>query len=71
MVNISAVGYFQSVERVKPATVFSLLRGVVFLVPCFILLPRFIGVSGVWLALSLSELATSVVIGVLVVLNKA
>lgn len=55
----------------KPATVFSLLRGAVFLVPCFILLPRFIGVSGVWLALSLSELATSVVIGVLVVLNKA
>ncbi|MBO5157728.1 MAG: MATE family efflux transporter [Prevotella sp.] len=71
VVNISAVGYFQSVERVKPATVFSLLRGVAFLVPCFILLPRFIGVYGVWLALSLSEFATSVVIGVLVVLNKA
>lgn len=62
VVNIVAVGYFQSVERVKPATVFSLLRGAAFLVPCFILLPRFIGVSGVWLALTLSEFATSVAI---------
>lgn len=67
VVNIAAVGYFQSVERVVPATVFSLLRGAVFLIPCFIMLPSLVGIPGVWLALSLSEFATSVVIGLFVV----
>lgn len=69
VVNIAAVGYFQSVERVVPATVFSLLRGAVFLIPCFIMLPSLVGIPGVWLALSLSEFATSVVIGLFVVCN--
>ena len=58
--NIAAVGYFQSVERIKPATVFALLRGAVFLVPSFILLPELLHVPGIWLALPLSEILTSV-----------
>lgn len=51
--NIAVVGYFQSVERIKPATIFALLRGFVFLIPSFILLPKFLGVSGIWLAMPL------------------
>ena len=51
IVNIAVVGYFQSVERIKPATIFALLRGFVFLIPSFILLPKFLGVSGIWLAM--------------------
>lgn len=53
IVNIAVVGYFQSVERIKPATIFALLRGFVFLIPSFILLPKFLGVSGIWLAMPL------------------
>lgn len=59
IVNLSAIGYFQSVERVKPATVFALLRGLVFLVPCFLLLPAACGDKGIWLALPLSEILAS------------
>ena len=62
IVNISAVGYFQSVERIKPATTFALLRGFVFLIPSFILLPKLMATSGIWLALPLSEVLTTVVI---------
>lgn len=62
IVNIAAVGYFQSVERVRPATIFALLRGFVFLVPSFILLPKLINVMGIWLALPLSEVMTTIVI---------
>lgn len=47
IVNIAVVGYFQSVERIKPATIFALLRGFVFLIPSFILLPKFLDVSGI------------------------
>lgn len=60
--NLTAIGYFQSVEKVLPSIVFALLRGVVFLVPSFILLPIMLGNNGIWLALACSEIATSVAI---------
>lgn len=69
VVNIVAVGYFQSVERAKPAIFFALLRGVVFLVPSFIVLPELLHVSGIWLALPFSEILTTVAI-ILFFLNK-
>jgi putative MATE family efflux protein len=60
--NLSAIGYFQSVERVKPSLWFSFLRGCIFLVPSFFLLPEFLGTNGIWLAMPLSELLTSLCI---------
>ncbi len=59
ILNLSVIGYYQSVERIKPATFFALLRGFIFLIPCFILLPEVAGTNGIWLALSLSELLTT------------
>lgn len=41
IVNVAAIGYYQSVERALPATIFSLSRGVIFLVPCFLVIPLF------------------------------
>lgn len=62
VINLSAIGYYQSIERVLPATVFALLRGFIFLIPCFIILPQLFGDKGIWLALSVSEVLTSAVI---------
>lgn len=62
IVNITAVGYFQSIERIKPATTFALLRGLVFLVPSFLLLPELWATTGIWSALALSEISTTVAI---------
>lgn len=59
ILNLSIIGYYQSIERIKPATLFALLRGFIFLIPCFILLPKVIGTNGIWLALSLSEMLTT------------
>lgn len=61
-VNITFIGYYQSIERAMASTVYTLLRGVLFLVPCFIILPRIIGVSGLWLAIPTAELLTCIVI---------
>ena len=69
ILNLSVIGYYQSVERIKPATFFALLRGFVFLIPCFILLPQVAGTDGIWLALSLSELLTTSVIVVFYILH--
>lgn len=59
IVNLAAVGYYQSIERVKPATFFAVLRGFIFLIPSFILLPELLGTPGIWLALPSSEILTT------------
>ena len=64
IVNLTVIGYYQSLERVRAATTFALLRGFVLLVPAFLLLPRVAGISGIWLAMPLSELLTCAVIAV-------
>ena len=60
--NLTVIGYYQSVERVRQATVLALFRGFIFLIPSFILLPKAMGTNGIWLALCLSEMLTTVVI---------
>lgn len=62
IVNVAAIGYYQSVERALPATIFSLSRGVIFLVPCFLVIPLFAGVNGIWLALPATEALTFLLI---------
>lgn len=57
--NLTAIGYFQSVERILPSIVFALLRGVIFLVPTFILLPLIFDKNAIWLPLGISEFLTS------------
>ena len=64
VVNLAAIGYYQSLERVRPATFFALLRGFFFLVPAFVLLPRLCGTPGIWLAMPLSETLTMLALGV-------
>ncbi len=60
--NLTAIGYFQSVEKILPSIVFSLLRGVVFLVPAFIIMPKIFGESGIWLSLFVSEFMTALAV---------
>lgn len=62
ILNLTAVGYFQSVERIRPATIFALLRGFFFLVPSFFFLPKILHIDGIWLALALSEISTTICI---------
>ena len=70
IINLTAVGYFQSIERVIPATIFALMRGCVFLVPCFIILPQLSGTPGIWYAMPLSEILTTVSIILFFLYNR-
>ena len=70
IINLMLIGYYQSVENVKLANLFALLRGFVFLIPCFILLPEAMGTNGAWLALCLSEMLTILTVAVLFILRK-
>lgn len=61
-VNITFIGYYQSTERVVASTVYSMLRGIIFVIPAFILLPSLLGNNGLWLAVPSAELLTMIII---------
>lgn len=58
ILNVAVIGYYQSVERIKKATLFVFMRGFLFLIPVFVLLPRLWGVEGIWLSMPVAEFAT-------------
>ena len=70
VLNLVAIGYFQSIKKSTLAIIFSLLRGVFFLLPSFGILPQLLGTRGIWLALPLSELLTFVAIVLYVAANR-
>lgn len=62
ILNVAIIGYYQSIESVRRATSYVLLRGLVLLIPSFLLLPHYLGTMGIWLAMPLTELLTFVAI---------
>lgn len=62
ILNVAIVGYCQSVERMLAAFTFVSLRGFILLVPVFFLLPRLLGVEGIWLSMPVAECLTGILI---------
>ena len=60
--NVAFVGYYQSTTQAKRAMVYTILRGIVFAVLGFILLPQVIGTIGLWTAIPTAEFLTLVII---------
>lgn len=56
--NLVFIGYLQSLEHYRPATMFTLPRGYLLIAPAFILLPFFMGTKGLWLAQPVCEAIT-------------
>lgn len=57
-INITMGAFFAAVSLAKPAIRISLLRGIILIVPLVLLLPRWMGMFGVWLVVPLVELIT-------------
>ncbi len=64
-INITFIGYYQSTEQALRSSIYTLLKGAVFLIPCFIVLPHITGIRGLWLAVPFAELLTLILIVVL------
>lgn len=60
--NLTVIGYFQSIGKAGLSIIFALLRGVVFIIPSYLLLPWAWGINGIWLAQCVSEILTTLVI---------
>lgn len=57
-VNLVVIGYLQSIEHSHAATVFTMLRGIVFMISAYLLLPLAFGERGLWLAVPTAEIFT-------------
>ncbi|MGL4655525.1 MAG: MATE family efflux transporter [Sarcina sp.] len=58
---IICANYFQASGKAKVAMFLSLLRQVLFLIPLMIILPKFLGLNGVWLAGPIADFLSAVV----------
>ena len=57
--------FFQSIGMANKAIFLSLTRQLLFLLPCLIILPRFMGASGIWWSMPISDFVASIVAAVL------
>lgn len=60
--NVVSIGIYQSIKKPHVASIFSMLRGFIFLTICFILSPILFGVTGAWLAIAIAEGLTSIIL---------
>ncbi len=69
LIGVSMIGsnYFQAIGKAKHAMVLSLLRQVILLVPMMLILPRILGLNGVWFAQPIADLISFVVTAVLLI----
>ena len=56
--NIVMIGYYQSIEKAGRSTLYTVMRGIIYLIPAFIILPQAIGNDGLWIAIPMAELLT-------------
>lgn len=61
-INFIYMTYFQSIGYVKPSVSITVYRGFVLLISMLFLLPMWLGVTGVWLALPVSEGIVAIVL---------
>ncbi len=68
--------YYQSIGKAGLATILSLLRQVIILIPCLFILPNYLGLRGVWLSAPVADTISALIAVVFVIveikkLNKA
>lgn len=69
-VNIIAIGYFQSTEQAMNANIITILRGYIFMIGCYLVIPAIWGDTGAWLSTSLAECFTLVVVIIIFIINR-
>lgn len=66
---IISANYFQAVGKAPKAMFLSLLRQVIVLIPMLIILPKFFGLTGVWMAGPTADFIASVVTAIFIIVE--
>jgi putative MATE family efflux protein len=53
--------FFQSIGKAQKTIFLSLTRQVIFFIPLLIILPKYMNISGVWISIPISDLASSII----------
>lgn len=61
---IISANYFQAVGKAGYAIVFNVLRQIILLIPLIFLLPKFWGLTGIWLAGPISDIGAALLTGI-------
>lgn len=65
-INMVTSTLFQSIGKANKAILLSISRQVLFLIPCLIILPNYLGITGVWISIPLAD-TIAVIISILLV----
>ncbi len=68
-IQIVSTSYFQAIGRPKEATLLSMSRQVLILIPALLILPNIFGLTGVWMSGALADLLSSA-ISVILIINS-
>lgn len=60
---VLGTNYVQSIGKAKLAIVLSLLRQCILLIPILVILPKFLGLDGVWFAQPIADIIATIIIG--------
>lgn len=63
VVQLIGSAYFQSIGKAIPALLLSLTKQGFFLIPLILILPKFMGVLGVWIAFPIADVLSTIVTG--------
>lgn len=55
-----SAAYFQAIGKAGPALILTLSRQLIFVIPFVMILPRFLGLNGIWIAFPLGEFCAAV-----------
>ncbi|MBE0634711.1 MATE family efflux transporter [Candidatus Bipolaricaulota bacterium] len=55
-------GLYQAIGRASHALVISLLRGIILIIPCVFILSHFFGTTGVWVAFSVTDVLSALIV---------
>ncbi|MBP1645679.1 MAG: mepA 5 [Bacteroidetes bacterium] len=64
---IVSSNFFQSIGKARKSIFLSLTRQVILLIPLLIILPNFLGIKGVWMAMPISDIVSTIITTFLVI----
>ena len=64
---ISGSDYILAIGKAKLAMALSILRQVIVLIPIMIILPKFLGLDGVWIAQPISDIIATIITALIVI----
>lgn len=59
---VVAGNFFQSMGKAKIAVILTLLRQVIILIPLLFILPKYLGLTGIWISMPISDVISAVIV---------